>query len=339
MTEMPASYSKVADRPRFSEVAVGGILHDAYGVDGDLHPLPSERDQNFRVVVDGVPRYVAKVSNATEHSEVVDLQCRAMEHLATAGIDCPVAVPGLDGQTVRRVDGHLFWILTFLPGELMARRRERSPELLHAFGMFLGRVTHALADFEHPAAERDLQWDVTRSGDVMTRYLSDVDEARRPLLEVALRDFTERVVPALPSLPRSVIHNDANDHNVLIDGDAITGLIDFGDMVHSVTVNEVAVGCAYAALGQPDPCAAIRSVVDGYAASAPLSDLERRLLPDLVRTRLATSVAISAHQHALEPHNAYLTVSEEQAWRVLAELTDEPPNTSQNEREDPYANG
>jgi len=320
MTE--TSYSTVADRPRFSDAVVGGILHDVYEIDGDLHGLPSERDQNFRVAVGGSPRYVVKVSNATEHPQVVDLQCRAMEHLSAAGIDCPVAVPATDGQTVRTVDGHLFWVLTFLPGELMARRTERSPELLHAFGAFLGRVTHALADFEHPAAERDLQWDVTRSGDVMSRYLPDVDEARQPLLEVALQGFTERVAPALPSLPRSVIHNDANDHNVLIDGDAITGLIDFGDMVHSVTINELAVGCAYAALGQSDPLAAVRSVTDGYAASAPLSDLERELLPDLVRTRLATSVAISAHQHALEPHNAYLTVSEEQAWRVLGALAD-----------------
>ena len=37
--------------------------------------------------------------------------------------------------------------------------------------------------------------------------------------------------------PPSVIHNDANDHNVLVDGaaDRVVGLLDLGDMVHSVT--------------------------------------------------------------------------------------------------------
>src|SRR5204863_512689 len=60
---------------------------------------------------------------------------------------------------------------------------------------------------------------------------------------------------AMPNLRQSVIHNDANDNNVLVseDGESISGLLDLGDAVHSITVNELAVAAAYAALDAPDP--------------------------------------------------------------------------------------
>ncbi|WP_186525926.1 phosphotransferase [Leekyejoonella antrihumi] len=326
MTEDSADYSQIAGRPRFSTASIRTVLQDAYGIDADLAALPSERDQNFRVIEDGVARYVVKVSNAAEQPPIVDLQRRAMDQLSAAGLGCPVVVPASDGQHVQVVDRHLVWVLTFLPGDLMADHAGRSAQLLRAFGVFLGRVTRALADFEHPAADRHLQWNVLQAEAVLSRYLPDVEESRRRLVQTALDAFAVRVEPALSQLPRSVIHNDANDHNVLIDGDTITGLIDFGDMVHSATLNELAVGCAYAALGQGDPTQVIQTVAAGHATSAPLTKEERALLPELVRTRLATSVAISAHQHTLDPHDAYLTVSEGQAWQTLAAMDDALPH-------------
>lgn len=318
MTERPASLSHVEQRPSCSEESVIRMLRREYGIDGRLERLPSERDQNFRVRVDGEPRYVAKISNTAERRDVVDLQHRAMEHLASRGIGCPVAVPSGSGGTIITHEGHLACVITHVPGDLMATRTTRSPRLAHGFGVFLGRVTQALSDFAHPAARRELQWDVLNTADVIERYLPDVEAHRRPLVERA-RDANHEIVhEASQVLPHSVIHNDANDHNVMIDDESVTGLIDFGDMVHSLTLNELAVGCAYAVLGQADPVAMIDTVVSGYASVVPLTPDERTLVPELVRSRLATSVAISAHQHALAPDDPYLTVSEDHAWQTLA---------------------
>lgn len=320
MSQNATSFSQVAGRPRLSADLVADLLHTAYDIDGTLGRLPSERDQNFRVDVAGVPRYVVKVSNIAEQRAVLDLQHAAMQHLSGAGIGCPVVVRGRDNATLRTIDSHLFRVLTFLPGQLMAHREQRSAGLLDDFGRFLGDVTRAFTGFDDPAAARHLQWDVERSGEVISRYLPDIDTRRRPLVERVLRVYEKRGAPALVRLPHSVIHNDANDHNVLVEADRVTGLIDFGDMVHSVTLNELAVGCAYAMLGQADPLTVMDTVARGYDMTQPLTAPEKAVLPDLVRTRLATSVAISAHQHALDPQNAYLTVSEDQAWQVLAIL-------------------
>ncbi len=304
-------------RPAYSDTEVAAIARTAYGLDGRLRPLPSDRDQNFLAHAAGSPRCVVKIANSAERLEVLEMQWRAMEHLAAAGIGCPVPVKALDGSILRRVGDHLLWAVTFLPGELMAARTRRSPELLTNFGAFLGAMTRALAGFEHPAADRVLPWDVRRSGKVIAQYLPEVDSDGRDLVARALRAFETTVGPALPVLPHSVIHNDANDHNVMIDGDEVTGIIDFGDMVHSVTLGELAVGATYAALGQDDPLASIDHVMSGYVRTMPLTADERALLPELVRTRLATSIVMSSHQHALEPDNDYLLVSQEPAWHAL----------------------
>lgn len=318
MSVPPNSLSQVSGRPQFAAETVESFLAEEYGFHGTLDPLPSERDQNFRVSVAGRPRYVVKIANAAEDADVVDLQHDAMAHLAAVGIGCPRPVEARDGHTIGTLEGHLFRVLTFLPGQLLALRTDRSPALLTDFGSFLARLTKGFAGFDHPAAGRHIQWDVTLAAKVLSRYLPEVTADRQPLVERALHAFQQHVEPLLDTLPRSVIHNDANDHNVLVQEQRVTGLIDFGDMVRSLTLNELAVGCAYAGLGQPDPWQVMELVADGYDAVGQLSDVDRTLLPHLVRTRLATSVAISAHQQALAPHDAYLSISEAPAWRALA---------------------
>ena len=73
------------------------------------------------------------------------------------------------------------------------------------------------------------------------------------------------------SLRQGVIHGDANDHNVLAEPDRMTGLLDFGDMVHSAIVCDLAVALAYAMLGERDPLAAAGAVIRGYHRHNPLT--------------------------------------------------------------------
>lgn len=320
---MTGAYSQVRGRPELPAELVAATLAERYGITGPLQQLPSERDQNFLVTTAGGPTYVAKVANVHEERSVLDLQMQAMRWLTAAGVGCPSVVESRDGAAMLDLSGHLFRVLSYLPGRLLADRTDRTPAVLWHIGEFLAALVRGFAGFSHSAAERRLQWDVRRAADVIGEYLQDVRDDRRGLVQEVRRLFVERLAPALPELPHSVIHNDANDHNVVLDGDRVAGVIDFGDMVWSVTVNELAVGCAYAALDHPEPAAAVARVVAGYESVLPLSDAERALVPALVRVRLATSVAVSAHQHALAPHDAYLRVSEAPAWETLARLHEE----------------
>jgi Ser/Thr protein kinase RdoA (MazF antagonist) len=85
------------------------------------------------------------------------------------------------------------------------------------------------------------------------------------------------VAPRLATLRATVIHNDANDWNVLVDSadqDRISGLIDFGDALHAPLIAEIAIASAYAGLDQADPIGAAASIARGFHAEYPLLEEE-----------------------------------------------------------------
>ena len=90
-------------------------------------------------------------------------------------------------------------------------------------------------------------------------------------------------------LPRQLVHGDINSGNVLFDGDPprVSGIIDFGDMVHSYLVGEVAVAAAYAVLGKVDPLTALARVV---AAHPEFEATLAGLLPEVTFTAEETAL-------------------------------------------------
>ena len=134
-------------------------------------------------------------------------------------------------------------------------------------------------------------------------------------------------------LRRSAIHNDPNDHNVLVGGgddpdarhQCIVALVDFGDMVHSVTVADLAIAIAYAVLDKPDPLAAAAAIVRGYHAANPLTTVELDALFGLTCLRLCVSVAVAADQQRQRPDDAYLNISQASIRRTLPRLAAIPP--------------
>jgi Ser/Thr protein kinase RdoA (MazF antagonist) len=127
------------------------------------------------------------------------------------------------------------------------------------------------------------------------------------------------------SLRRSVIHGDPNDYNLLVNPHSatISGLIDFGDMVYSYTVGDLAIAIAYVILDKTDPHAAAAEILNGYESEFALPHDERETLWPLVRLRLAMSVCLAAHQLRQQPENEYLQISqraiEENLPRIYAD--------------------
>lgn len=138
----------------------------------------------------------------------------------------------------------------------------------------------------------------------------------------------------MPALRKSVIHNDGNNFNLLAGGgndlytrnQNIIGLLDFGDMVHSYTISDLAVAIAYAILDKPDPLAVAAQIVKGYHAACPLRDNEFTALFGLVTMRLCMSACIAADQQAHQPDNAYLGISQAPIRYTLPKLAAIHPN-------------
>ncbi len=329
-------------RPNFSTQDAARLARELYGVTVSAQALASERDQNFVCSAPG-RQFVLKISSAAESREVLDFQNKALarqaEHNPSARF--PRVCATLSGEHIATVNGadgqtHFVRMLTYLPGVFFADVNPHTPELLQSLGRFLGAMDRAFEGFAHPAMHRDLNWNMKNAPAVIRRYKDHIAAPeRRAIVEGWLAHFEAEVMPILPRLRTSVIHNDGNDYNVLV-ADAepggagprvkqVVGIIDFGDMVHSYTVCEPAIGVAYAMLGKADPLAAAAHVVSGYHQVLPLTEPELQVLYTLACIRLCTSVALSAYQQKQEPDAPYLTISERAAWAALEKLADISP--------------
>lgn len=313
--------AQLRGKPRLTRSEAHRLLA-RWQVRGELSELESERDQNWLVLIDGTPRHVLKIANYGDTPELIEFQQLMMRRLVAAGLPCPETNHTADDRAWIRVDRHVAWLIGFRPGRRLAEEPSPSPAAFTDLGEVLGRAAIALRGFDHPAAhDRHLQWDVRHAEEVIGAYARHIgDASRRELVDRALADFRRDVAPVLEELPHSVIHNDANDHNVLISGSRVSGLLDFGDAVHSVTVNDLAIACAYSMLDRDEPADVAERIINGYRGFRAMSGSEQQVLPVLIRTRLAMSVVISGYQQTVHPENSYLRVSEAPAWRLLERL-------------------
>jgi 4-aminobutyrate aminotransferase-like enzyme/Ser/Thr protein kinase RdoA (MazF antagonist) len=319
------------DRP-VTEAEAVRLAQELYGIEATARALPGEYDDNFHLTGADGREFVLKVMHPARERSFIDLQCRALTHLAQRAPQLPLprVIPNQSGEpftSIVAADGstRLVWLLTFLDGKVLAEVRPHSPELLGDLGRFLGETDGALQSFAHPAASRELKWDSARAGWIREYIQEIADSKRRGLVEKFLALYETEVVPVLPRLRRSVIYGDANDHNVLV-GDVwtqprkIAGVIDFGDMHYGISVSEAAIAAAYGILGKEEPLAAATAIVAGYHSAFPLDEAEVSVLFALIGARLAVSVTNSAHRKTLKPDDAYVTVSEAPAWEALERL-------------------
>jgi hydroxylysine kinase len=184
----------------------------------------------------------------------------------------------------------------------------------------------ALKDFEHPGSNPPSLWDMKRATGLRD-LLIHIDEAGlRQLITETLDQFEASCEPVLNSLRTRVIHNDMNRGNVLLDktdSTRITGIIDFGDMVKSPLIIDLAIAAAYQLQEGDDPLAGALPLIAGYHRVTPLQQLELKILPDLIRTRLITSLLINSCRVKLFPENTdYLMTSHDSARRFLTQLAD-----------------
>jgi 4-aminobutyrate aminotransferase-like enzyme/Ser/Thr protein kinase RdoA (MazF antagonist) len=305
------------------------LAQEIYGLPAAARSLPGEYDDNFYLLTADSREFVLKVMHPVREDAFVDMQCGVLTHLAARApqLALPRVIPSATGQSFTRMAwesdmSRLVWMLSFLPGATLAETQPHAPELLRSLGRLLGELDLTLLDFAHPATQRFLKWDLSRSNWARD-YLGHIPSTeRRALAKKFLNLFEEEAVPLFPHLRRSVIHGDANDHNALVDLQTgrVVSVIDFGDMHEGFRVAEPAVAAAYAILGEQNILAAAGAVLSGYHEVCPLKEEEIAAFFALMAARLAVSVVNSAHRKYLVKDDPYVTVSEAAAWGALEQL-------------------
>ena len=301
--------------PRFTVDEAAEIAAALFAVEGNATVLGSERDQAF-LLDDGGPGRVLKISNSGEDAEALDLEEAAIEHAVAVDPDLPIARQLAPRATF---DGHHV--------RLFERRRgyKGGPELddgaVYAIAAVHARLCLALRSFFHPAAGRELLWNVHATPRLRPLLEEIVEPERRGLAERALDRFEDRVLPEWPHLRAQVVHGDFNLDNLMLDERGrLAGILDFGDCCHSALAADVAVALASYLRGRPpeDAFRVARIALDGFASHLPLEPLELELMGDLVVARLAAIVSISTWRTRRFPENAaYIEAWDEDSWQLL----------------------
>jgi hydroxylysine kinase len=294
-SETHASESILAGPPNLNADDVANAVSLQFGLIGDFTELVSERDRNYRLTASDGRSYVVKATCQAEDAIVTDFQIEALIHLenrGVTGVPRIVRTPsGQDRGVIRSVDGSdiSLRVVTWLSGKLLSDV-EVTAKIAGSFGARLAELNLAFRDFSHEGEAQSLLWDSQRAGE-LRGLLSYIDEkATRNSIEDVLDDFEARVKPVLGDLPNQVIHNDANDENVLLDSQGeVSGIIDFGDMMRAPRVVDPATAASYLRT-QDDPLGLIEPFVVAYHQKNALLDAEFEVLFDLIRTRLSMTL-------------------------------------------------
>ena len=311
---------------QFSEQDIQALLNEGFGIAGELRALPGEHDVNAHVLSADGQEFLLKIHAPATEPASLDMQVKVLEHLAAVAPSLPVS-----RQLRARQGGILFpsgpekkhqaRLLSWLTGTVWAKTPNRGPRTCASLGALLGALDLALASFNHAGAQRVYGWDIAQAGQHRAEAVKIADADKRSAVLSILDHFDSMVAPQLARLPRQVIHNDANDYNLVVGSDGlVTGLLDFGDMVESHRIVEIAVACAYALIGADDAVGAVLPLVAAYHRVNPLGEEEIAILFDLIKTRYAVSIIMASKQIREQPDNHYLLISQNDVWRELTRL-------------------
>lgn len=309
----------------FSKQAAKALLWNLYEIEGELTELEGELDLNFKVTTSNNNPYILKISRPNTDERELDFQEKILKHIA---LEQSVLSPKV--VLNKQQEGRSYYqdtqgktrivrLLTWIEGRLWSAVNPQTDRLRYQLGQKAGALTRALRGFEHPQAQRRLDWDNAQVAWVYD-YL-DLFEGRQRVLMLHFHSLIKARLPELLRLRKSVVHNDINDNNIVVSKDLknpeLLALIDYGDAIYTPIINDLGVAGMYLPMQQPDALAAILPFVKGYHESFALEESELSLLYSSIAMRLVISLTKAKINAVKEPQNQYHQISAQAGWMVL----------------------
>jgi homoserine kinase type II len=222
---------------------------------------------NYFVITE-TSRYVLTIFEANTIDELpyfVDL----MAHLAEHNIPCPEPIADKQGVALQEIEGKPALLVSCLQGRDVS---EPDAAQCAQVGRMLAHMHLAGDAFgQQSNNQRDAAWRSNTAAQVMGKVSAD----ERVLLQQVLA-FQDNL--DLDSLPRGVIHGDLFRDNVLFDGAALGGFIDFYYACHDVLAYDVAIAvndwCLTESGGFDEP--RLNSFMQSYTEVRPFNEGEKQ---------------------------------------------------------------
>ena len=257
--------------------------------------METERDDSFRLRTTSGD-LLLKVAHPADSVAAVDLQTSALLFATARDAELPLqhfhaSKVGEIAPKLKDHDDRVARVLTWLPGTLLANSTPTDFQVV-LLGEALGRLSVALRGFEHPASEYSMAWDLAQA----SRLRAVSEQLPNAAVTETLDRYERDVVPELGELPRQIIHNDFNPGNVVIDAREtryVTGILDFGDAIHSIRVGDLACALSYQLLPMGRSWESCARFIEGFERRVLLLPAERAVLKTLVLTRFAQRILIN----------------------------------------------
>ena len=302
------------------------ILFEIYNITGEASKLPGEIDANFKIKIDKKNRYILKISAKNTDKNELDFQQKILQYLTdkNTSLITPKVILDKNKKTTSTISINgksnlQVRLLSWIDGRVWSSVNPQLNNLRFSLGEKAGELTNNLQGFNHPEANREFVWDVAQV--LWTKkYLHLFNKEDKNLINSFIHKF-ETCQIEYKKLRKSIVHNDANDNNVLVSEDfknpKTRAIIDFGDAINTQIINDVAITCAYAIMDKNNPLEASLPIIKGYHSKFPLQEKELQFLYTLIAMRLIISITKSAINKIDNPENKYLLISEKPAWDLL----------------------
>lgn len=306
--------------------AAAELIEQHYTAGGDVSLLTGERDENFRLKNAAGDGAIFKIFGLSQADQAADLLAAILTYLEKAAPDLPVPrlIAGKAGEVLRFRDeegrDRRAIMYSFLPGKPLMEAQRQVAQYRQC-GALLATLAQALRDFRHPAMQRPLIWDL-RTVPALRGLVPQIrDLPFAPFVREFLDSFARDVAGPLAALPHQCVHNDFNARNLIVDANdeaRVSGIIDFGDAIHTARVADIAVG-VIGQLSAPNSASlALESFVAAYEAITPLEAAEKALLPRMVAARIVQNVVMTSWYRSRQPADGHFAAFDADyfAWRV-----------------------
>ena len=299
---MPEAFLSSFDR--LGDEHVRSLLHDSWGLnDATWSAFGSERDDTLHVSC-ASGEFVLKVAHPLDDPDRLHRQLSLMEFVGKASLPfaTQTPVPTTSGGTTAAVGGRLAHLLPFLRGTPI-RHSPQTAEGLANIGAAVWQLQEHLATYPEPY-DTEHPWALGSVDTVLQKLDAVTPNNVRQGCERILTHVVQTTLPRLADLPAQPTHNDAHTDNVLVDGQTVIGIVDWGDSITQPRVADVAVASSYARgyhlmWLEGDPWQAANILRQGYVdAGGP--EEHRDLFAELVIARLAQRIVLNlaVAQHA-----------------------------------------
>ena len=299
------------------------ILLEKFKIDATkIEKLDGLENTNYLVETE-TEKYIFKTYPYTEHTlALVEAENNTLLFLYKEGQNNspkPIPLGDQNYTAILNIDGkkYICRMLSYLDGNFLVDV-PHTIKLFQSFGKFLAQLDIKLQQFtNYTIKARHLKWDILYLN-LSKKYLKHIPDIKdRNIVYYFIKQFEENVVTALPELRTSIIYNDANEWNVLVTHEEVSGIIDFGDLTHSLLINELAIAITYSCYDKENPLEWASILLKSYHEILPVEEKELEVLYYLIAARLCISVCISAYSRKDIPNNEYAFVSEKFAWQML----------------------